>query len=523
MKYHLYIPGNIKYHSLFKKMDNKYITDANIVRTSHEIIQILKEFGLFEWFHHDESIYVGGSMLSYILSHDSKTQSQSTPQVNKYNTPHDIDIYTTNHVNTIRFFNEHKKDFDVMSTNGCIINFTHKERKNNLYAQLITSEVDDFYSDVLGNYDCDLVCIGYHPASNNVIIHKRLRDAISSKKFKCYKHLSSENRSEKLEYRIKTWYDSEIEYVGEEFGRFDAYYDDCEQSIQTFVASVPPKYIQLFYNLYKCIGCNKQNKLLLCEECRDRMQPVNHELDTSVNVTILGGLNGFGKIIGDTYDLFANSVIRTSRDPKCVYSFVLGRQASEKLIHNMMESDIVIMNATKTLDGDESVWNTTLSTFDTELLDDRIETNVYGYAKLLDQICKYRIAQLENNMELKRIVIVYTDANESKFTGKMVDCKHLELNIAKAGVKQIFYTNAYLFAKLNMLVMCYDPGWLSYHGISIEKKKARSPTLIPPNISANGIIFFANKMLLEFEQCMKQKQVIVDYSVYDYIKHILRM
>lgn len=504
-------------------MDNKYINDPNIARTSQKIIQILKDFGLFDWFCHDESIYIGGSMLSYILSHEST--NPSTLIINKNETPHDIDIYTTNHVNTIRFFNEHKKDFDVISTSGCIINFTHKEQKNKLHAQLITSEVDDFYSDVLGNYDCDLVCIGYHSASNNVIIHKRLRNAITSRKFKCYKYLSSENRSEKLEYRIKTWYDSEIEYIGEEFGRFDAYYEDCEHSqpMQTFITSVPPKYIQLFYNLYKCIGCNKQNNLLLCEECRDRMQLVNHDLDTNVNVTILGGINGFGKIIGDTYDLFANKVIRTSRDPVCTYDFILGYNASDKLMQYMTRSDIIVMNATKTLDGDESVWNTTLSTFDENLLDDRIETNVYGYTKLLNQICQCRIKQLENNEKLKRIVIVYTDANESKFNGKMVDCKHLELNIAKAGVKQIFYTNAYLFAKLNMLVMCYDPGWLSYHGISIEKKKARSSTLIPPNISANGIIFFANKLLVDFEQFMKQKQVIVDYSVYNYIDHLLKI
>lgn len=504
---------------------NTYITEVNIERTKQEIQQILKDFNLFDWFSHDDAIYVGGSMLSYILSHNlnvSEHIQKCNMIQNKNDKPHDIDIYTTNHVDTIRFFNEHIKDFDVISINGCIINFTCKEQKNALHAQLITSEVDDFYNDVLGNYDCDLVCIGYHPASNNVIIHRRLENAIDSKEFRCFKYLSSVERSEKLEYRIGTWYDSKIKYIGDEFGRFDAYYNDCEQSMQSLITSVHPKYIQLFYNLYKCIGCNKQNNLLLCNECREIMRNIDHNKYLKATVTIFGGCNGFGKIIGDTYDTFTSSVIRTSRNQTCEYSFMLGHDVSDKLLQYMMNSDIIIMNATKTLDGDESVWNTTLSTFDKDILYDRIETNVCGYAKLLNQICQYRISQLENNKQLKRIVIVYTDANESKFDGKMVDCKHLELNIAKAGVKQVFYTNAYLLAKLNMTVICYDPGWLSYHGISIEKKKARSPTLIPPSISSDGIVFFANKMLNEFDQYMKRKQVIVDYSVYDYINSILK-
>ena len=196
---------------------------------------------------------------------------------------------------------------------------------------------------------------------------------------------------------------------------------------------------------------------------------------------------------------------------------MLGEDASDKLMDKMMNSNVIVMNATKTLDGDEDIWNTTLSTFNIKLLNDRIDTNVCGYAKLLNQICQYRLKQLETDNNLNKIVIIYSDANESKFDNKMVDCKHLELNIAKAGVKQIFYTNAYLFAKLNMTVICYDPGWLSYHGISIEKKEALSPTLIPPIISAKGLIFFANKTLHEFDNLVKSKKVITDYSVYDYI------
>lgn len=246
---------------------------------------------------------------------------------------------------------------------------------------------------------------------------------------------------------------------------------------------------------------------------------------TNTDISVIGGCNGLGKIIGDTYEPVCHSVIRTSREvssgPNC-YQFTLGQDISDALITRLMSSDIIIMNATKTLDNDERVWNTTLPTFNKDLLYDRIETNVCGYIKLITDICQYRIAKLDDGHSLKKMVVVYSDANESKFDGKMVDCRHLEINVAKAGVKQIFYTNSYLFAKLNMLVVCYDPGWLSFHGISIEQKRAKSPKLIPPIISSKGIIYITNKMLRKFDQYMKKKKFIREYSVYDYINRTLR-
>lgn len=94
----------------------------------------------------------------------------------------------------------------------------------------------------------------------------------------------------------------------------------------------------------------------------------------------------------------------------------------------------------------------------------------------------------------------------------MVDGKHLELNMAKASTKQIFYTNSSIFQKLNMQVICYDPGWLSYHGISIENKKANTQHLIPPEIASYGIIYTVSMSNID-----EHVGPVYDCSVYDYV------
>jgi hypothetical protein len=159
------------------------------------------------------------------------------------------------------------------------------------------------------------------------------------------------------------------------------------------------------------------------------------------------------------------------------------------------------------LDNDESVWNTTLDKFNVSLLMDRINTNVLGYVQFIRELLEHR----RITGQMRQLQIVYVDANESKYEGKMIDGKHLELNIAKASVKQIFYTNANLFKKLNMAIICYDPGWLSYHGVSIEKKRSKSKHLISPEITSLGLLW----------NIEKKYNNIIDCSVYDYINDIV--
>lgn len=479
--------------------------------------------GIYDWAKQQKSIYIGGSLVSYLMCHN--TFDDINDVNDSFDVPHDVDIYTINHVSSINSFNMNINKFTVSCIEGCIINFTCVDSKSKLHLQFITAEADDFYNDVLGNYDCDLVCVGYHPYDDELILHKRYLDACENHSFNCYKHLSSISRSQKLEKRIQLWYNGKINFIGDEFGRIDAYYggQECKLSKSVLNMIMPPKYIQLFYNLYKCISCGEQNKKLLCQKCSIKIS----DSITSVlfkSAIVLGGCNGFGKIIGDVFESRNVDVTRTSRFPnkENELEFVLGLDASSKLMDKINTSDILIMNATKTLDGDEVIWNHYLDDFDQSLLFDRVDTNVCGYVKFLDQICQYRIHLLHNNHKLNNLVIVYTDANESKFDGKMTDCKHLELNIAKAGVKQIFYTNSSLFAKLNIITICYDPGWLSYHGISIEKKRAKSSDLIPPNISALGILSIVMYFHHEFQNLIEWKKIIFDYDVYKFINSTLR-
>jgi NAD(P)-dependent dehydrogenase (short-subunit alcohol dehydrogenase family) len=251
---------------------------------------------------------------------------------------------------------------------------------------------------------------------------------------------------------------------------------------------------------------------------------------------VVGGINGFGKIVSSEFLEHGCMVRATGRNAgrseaiDALYK-ELGRNDSATnpygefaydltkpgvpptlLDHIATKTDILVLNATKTLDEDESVWNTTLGTFNKSLVLDRITVNLFGYVEFLNHVLRARWAAGTT----KPMVVVYVDANESKFDGKMVDGKHLELNVAKAAVKQVFYTNAKLFTKLNMAVLCYDPGWLSLHGVSIEKKRAHSSRLIPPTIAARGIIKLAAGVLSRSADVVDEP--IHDCSVYEFIK-----
>lgn len=496
--------------------------DAQYEICRNNLIQVLKDVGIYDWIINDEFMYIGGSMVSYLMCHTSFDSNTDIINIDN-GVPHDIDMYTTNHIYSMSKFNNNRDKFIISSIEGCIINFDCIANKSKLHLQFITAETDDFYTEVLGNYDCDLVAVGYHPNSGEILIHDRYKNALKEREFKCYKHLSSIARSMKLETRAEKWYGMKINYIGDDFGRVDNYYGQTTEHKTTktiFDMVTPPKYIQLFYELYKCVKCKKMDKKLLCDNCTQKLcdgMKINDMKNR--NVIVFGGCNGFGKIIADTFASMNSNIFRTTRFPiNNEIKFTLGNDMSEELYDKINTSQFLILNATKTLDNDESVWNNYLSDFDVTLLYDRIDTNVCGYAKLLNQICSHRIKLLSENKILNKLVIVYTDANESKYDGKMKDCKHVELNIAKSGVKQIFYTNATLFAKLNMITVCYDPGWLSYHGISIEKKKSKSINLIPPNVSAYGIIDIARMVYDDFDTFLAKKTVIFDHSVYEFIK-----
>lgn len=507
---------------------NKFYTNNTNSYIIHKMDKYLEDRGMAMLLNNDHNVFIGGSLPSFIFSAQLKNKEMNDNECEGKKSgdylPHDIDVYTSNHNKSILNINMLMEYINISESNGCIINLSFKKCQIPSKIQFILAEVDNFCEDVLGNYDCDMVSIGYHPATHMFIAHEKFVNAIKNKFFTCYTSLerTDENRQKKLLLRAKQWYgfDLILDKTMNTNHLFDksTYYDNvwinkdkkvkiCDNiPILTYINS--PKYLQMFHHMYRCVKCHKVcSEDLICTNCRYILE--NYSPKKTGVVTVFGGVNGFGGIISNTCKKLGYTVYRTSRTKnpeKNTLIFDLNTQMSNELLECIRLSNIIVFNATKTLDNDESIWNTTIDTFDENILMDRINTNVLGYAKIIKELLCFRKKQLDTH-NLPKLKIIYVDANESKFDSKMIDGKHPELNIAKAGVKQLFYTSANAFTKLNMSILCYDPGWMSYHGVSIEKKRSNSAHLIPPVIASLGLLHFV-------ETCDE----ICDKSVYDFIK-----
>jgi NAD(P)-dependent dehydrogenase (short-subunit alcohol dehydrogenase family) len=330
-----------------------------------------------------------------------------------------------------------------------------------------------------------MVSIGYH-YEKGFIVHPRFKESLARKCFICNIFRTTPERVKKLKTRAHDWFNCDLKIEGTYTEPFIYDYSNTGAKVPALLYEKnPPTYLQLFHNRYNCIKCKRECAKLVCDKCIEAIVDWK-SAPSGKKVVVFGGVNGFGKIIANTFKSYGNTVVATSRNPTGDNKkFVLGESLSNDLLECIDNADILVLNATKTLESDEKVWNTTLMSFNKDLLLDRINTNVLGYVKFMQDLCQHK---LKNLGHLRQQTLIYVDANESKFEGKMVDGKHLELNIAKCGVKQIFYTFANVITKLGMSLVCYDPGWLSYHGISIEKKKSKSQLLILPIISAMGLM-----------------------------------
>jgi hypothetical protein len=278
------------------------------------------------------------------------------------------------------------------------------------------------------------------------------------------------------------------------------------------------------------------------------------------NVVVFGGLNGLGKIIADEIiEVGENKInlVRTGRNGgkySNTYSFDLAkyseimykltiemreRKRSQKawlyrwlsedeqkikmkeaesdikkesdmkfkfinkeLMDKIIKADLVIFNAYQTLENDQSIWNTKLSTFDPELSEKRFKINCWGYIGLLNEILEERKNFISNrninqNTLIQDQLFVWIDANESRFEGKLSDGKHLELNMAKTACKQIFYTNANIMAGMGILFLCWDCGWCSFHGISVDKIESKSKYLVNPKLSSQALISYISELNFE--------------------------
>ncbi len=272
---------------------------------------------------------------------------------------------------------------------------------------------------------------------------------------------------------------------------------------------------------------------------------------------MFGGLNGLGKIIADEIVLISDDKITVSRTGRAggkdvnTYPFdlqdymvklkpsddlvggikigtiVQSKKSimSKKLLDKILEADLVIFNAYQTLEGDQTIWNTNLNTFNSKLSEKRFKINCWGYTGLLMEILenrkKYigslRTNDIHNDNVIQYQVFVWIDANESRFEGKLSDGKHLELNMAKTACKQIFYTNANIMASMGILFLCWDCDWCSFHGISVDKIESKSKYLVPHKLSAQALISYVSE--LDIDKLYQEKKYIHDMTFYKCVEN----
>lgn len=520
------------------------------MRNMHEMMdKELDKFGVLEFLRYDKNMYVGGSLPAFVFSSIMVKDKPLVRNVRNVRimeeefdicddfdkNPNDVDLYTCNvpsaQLSISNFFPQ-----CIMLKKGVNLEFEVKDEKK---VQLIAAPFKSFYEDILGNYDCSMVAIGYHPYTKQFIFHDRFQQDFHKKMFTMNVFFNTENsRIRKLEYRADYWFGAGVLLVHHEDADMQNYIGREEQvlaSIQDFQS--PPPYLQTYHCKFNCVGCSNQSRQLLCYDCEallaEKFSSISYKASKKVFVT--GGINGFGgnmsKVANDlgkkVYMSTRNVNISKMKNANNVFKYKLGSDKNQNSIHpemmvTMLRSETVILNAYSTLDGDEDIWTTTLEVFSNELAMEKFKTNACGFAFFLQQFVKARKDQLNNRAfdeftsPIKPIKLVFVDASESQYQTKLMDGKHVELNMAKAATKQLFYTNANLFASLGIYTICYDPGWLSYHGMNVEEHNA---DLIPQERSASALFY-------ELEHCDPLKNImegkyIHDSSFYSVIKSII--
>jgi len=601
---------------------DKLVNNIETIFYNLKILDFLKE---------NDNVYIGGSLPFMLFNNRGLSSSEISKIID------DIDIYTTNAPLLIRNINKKFKVNNLIKT-GVNIKFNIEECEKPL--QIITSYFESFNDEVLDGYDCDLVRVGYHPASSKFIIHDRFIVGLKTRTFIVYYERSNNGRIQKLKDRAHKYFASTIEVVKEtEDGDYRPYWKKKNPVKTLSDVGTSPPYIQLYCNKYKCCLCHNISEYLLCKKCEVLIDKYhtntkfdNFKLDT---LTVFGGVNGLGKIIADEAEIMGIKTSRTSRtvknikdcededvtseeeypkipikkitkpieiipikktakpikkqtdllqyniiiycdgsyeikqnekiikaicidkfdEPKILHKFNIKENnldnviksiekfiddniewkkiikvdnkfyfslennalVSPELMNKIFESDCVVFNAYQTLENNHSIWTTDINNFNEKLALERFKINCFGYVKLLQQIIKRRKEIIAENKNPKDIIFVCMDANESKFEDKLQDGKHLELNMAKTAFKQIFYTNAQVLASLGIITVFYDPCWLSYHGISVDKIASKSKFLIPPSICAKVLLNYIKN--INIDNLYKEKKYVHDTTFYKCIKN----
>lgn len=552
---------------------NSLPSTLNIEKATLIIETFLRNNNLYEFLSADPNIYIGGSLpfmcLSPIIHNFTIKTSSEIDDIDicTTNCPAlinceikpsieigDIDIYTTNCPLLMRNI---RKTFEPHSIVKTGVNIKFEIDETNIPIQIITSPFTDFKAEVLDEYDCGMVSVGYHPFSSKFVIHDNFIDQYNQGKFIVIHERSNPSRVKKLEKRAKELFGLPlVEQRLDENTDYRPYWKNKVKVDSIHDVMPSPPYTQLYANKYHCVGCKRKQEYLVCAVCKLRLNnafdhtiKINNFTNKYKKVVVFGGLNGLGKIIADEIvQVYIDAksinynVVRTGRNgtnTNNTYKFDMSAYVdkltkvnditknnfyrynkssviknktnqvlSKELLKKISEADLIIFNAYQTLENDQTVWTTNINTFDTDLSEDRFKTNCWGYVGLMQEIINERKKQIFTQDQ----VFVWMDANESKFETKLSDGKHLELNMAKTACKQIFYTNATVLASLGIICICYCPSWLSYHGISVDKIAPKSKYLVPPSLSAKALISYVSK--LDINQLYEEKKFIHDMTFY---------
>jgi hypothetical protein len=263
-------------------------------------LELIKDFleskNLWDFLNQDSSLYIGGSLPFTCLS----------PRINSIDEIEvgDIDIYTTNWPLLLRNINKNFKVNQIIKTG---VNVKFEIENNNFPIQIITSPFENFKTEVLDEYDCGLVSVGFHPNSNKFIIHPNFISQLESNEFIVIREKTNPARIEKLTERAYKLFGSNLrEVITKSDGDYRPYWlNKVEiESINDVMPS--PPYTQLYAHKYHCMGCKQKQSYFICKLCQLRMK--NHFVQTIgkndfkskfSSVVVFGGLNGLGKIIGD--------------------------------------------------------------------------------------------------------------------------------------------------------------------------------------------------------------------------------
>lgn len=542
----------------------------DLIKSTNLIKDFLQKNLLLDFLINDPNIYIGGSLPFMCLS--SKISSVDELDVG------DIDIYTTNCPLLFRNINRTFKITNIIKT-GVNVKFNIQENKHKTKSlvpiQIITSPFEDFESEVLDEYDCGMVAVGFHPHSSQFVIHSRFTEQLKRGVFEVIHERSNPSRVKKLTDRADKLFDAKLIEIKLDSNTDYRPYWKNKQEICCINDVLPsPPYTQLYANKYFCLGCKEKQDYLICKICQVRISnsfvntiKLNNFASKYKRIVVFGGLNGLGKIMADEIiQITSNSVnlIRTGRNgggETNTYPFDLtdyvwkfnckdeilknydkytdnkfkgkkikdiqnddiwnNNKLNPELINKIIKADLVIFNSYQTLEGDQSIWNTSLNTFDAKLSEKRFKINCWGYVGLIQEILNERKKFIQSRLEFEPVgdqIFVWIDANESRFDGKLSDGKHLELNMAKTACKQIFYTNANVMAGLGILFLCYDCGWCSYHGISVDKIASKSTYLVNPKLTSMALIAYLSS--LNINQLYMEKKFIHDMTFYKCVENL---